>query len=355
MALVRVTYYTDSTSVGGAELSLARLVAEVEGVEVDVLGTDAAVTEMVAAGQPGCRRTVTQAVRSKWDLPRIAAHIHVLRGLEPDLLHVNLRTAWSCQYAIAAALLSPGISCVGTLHSILPPGNRRQARLNRLTLSRLDLLVAVSGTAARAIESYVGLDPSRIRVIENGVPKPSAAVSRPQLPGLVAVAVGRLAPEKRLDVIVDALAETPGVSLVLVGDGPERSALERRVAELRLSERVVFTGWQDDPGAWIRGADLFVHASEREAWSLVVAEAMLAGIPVIASDIPAIVELVGRENGEFLNSGDPAAMASALQALAADSERRRELGRRALARAQGRFDLAATARAYESVYRELAS
>ncbi len=179
---MRVTYYTDSTAIGGAELSFARLVAELDGNDVEVVGIDESVVELVAAGRPGCGRTVIRRVRSKWDLPQIAAHTRTLRELEPELLHVNLRNAWSCQYAILAGLLSRSTACVGTLHSILPPDNRRQGLFNRVTLSRLDSLIAVSGTAARAIEFHVGLDPGLIRVIENGVPPPTSERSAPSSP-----------------------------------------------------------------------------------------------------------------------------------------------------------------------------
>ena len=240
---MRVAVYTDSVVLGGSEVELVRLVEGLpERFDLTVLGTDAEFVAGLAAVRPACSSIVLPKPRSKWDLGPVLAHLLRIRRAGFEVLHANLRTAWSCQYAIAAGQLSPRTAVSGTLHSILPPRNRRQAWLNGRALSRLDALVAISETAARALSADAGVDLKRIRVIENGVPERPAQRWRLR-PGPVIGTVGRLAPEKRHEVLLEAVARLPDATGLLVGDGA--SLRRSRAARPRLESR---TGWYSPAG-----------------------------------------------------------------------------------------------------------
>jgi len=145
--------------------------------------------------------------------------------------------------------------------------------------------------------------------------------------------VGRLAPEKRLPLLMEAFAGMrrgrPAASLALVGDGPLRRELERLAARLGIDGEVRFAGAVPSSGVreWLGAADVFTLVSSLEGFPCSLAEAMAAGLPAVVSDIPGNTQLV-RDGVEGLvaRAADPASIGEALAALAADPEKRRALG-----------------------------
>lgn len=170
----------------------------------------------------------------------------------------------------------------------------------------------------------------RAIMIENPVFAP-AAMSRGA--GLAqCVGVGRLDRQKGFDLLIDAFAQTapnfPSWRLVIWGEGPERSALEQRIAALGLESQVTLAGNSPSPGSWAETATMLVLSSRFEGSPNVVAEAMAAGIPVIAADCdfgPA--ELIDDgQNGLLVPPEDPAALAGAMSRMMADAGLRKRLG-----------------------------
>jgi len=144
------------------------------------------------------------------------------------------------------------------------------------------------------------------------------AAARGLLGKRILLYVGRLAPEKRVDRLIEAVgllqASWPNLVLALVGDGPDRAMLERRAASTAPG-RVLFTGRQEGEGlaAWYRLGSVFALASEHEPFGAVVNEAMVAGMPVICSDRAGARALVGAgKNGEVVDAGRPEALVEAL-------------------------------------------
>src|SRR5204863_6003509 len=125
----------------------------------------------------------------------------------------------------------------------------------------------------------------------------------------VLLAVSRLIRQKGLDVAVRALPLLPqDTVLVVLGEGPEREALERLADELDVSERVFLLGRVPDVAAWLRRAALLVHPARWEGFGLAVLEAMLAGLPVVASDVRSLPELLG-DAGVLVPPDDAGALA----------------------------------------------
>ena len=156
----------------------------------------------------------------------------------------------------------------------------------------------------------------RIVAIPNGVPVPETAWQRrPEWRAAPrAVFVGRLAPEKGLDTLIDAWpsvrATYPEARLILIGEGPERAALEDRVKALGLTlgpgQAVELPGASADPTEALRGADLFVLPSREEGMSIALLEAMALGIPLVASSIPGNRRLVSDfKHGRLAPPDDP--------------------------------------------------
>jgi glycosyltransferase involved in cell wall biosynthesis len=236
-----------------------------------------------------------------------------------------------------------------SLWTVCTPGQRRRRR--RLD-GRLDAHVAVSARLAREVEVLLGRPPGSIETVHNGVPD----VRVEPLPRLRAEPtigfVGRLAAaEKGLDVLLHALVRLPGAAAVLVGDGPDRAALEGLAAELGVADRVVFTGWSNDVRRLLPGFDVLAQPSRREGFGISVVEAMLAEVPVVATDAGGMAEVVvDGVTGVTVPADAPEALADAIAGLLDDPARRRAMGERGRRIALERFSAEAMAAAFAGVY-----
>lgn len=171
---------------------------------------------------------------------------------------------------------------------------------------------------------------------------------------VVAVMVARLAPLKGHDQLLRALARlapaVPRLKVVLVGDGPERAGLEALADELGVADRTTFTGTRRDVPRLLAGADIGVLPSAHEAMPLSVIEQMAGGLPVLATAVGALPDVVADgEEGFLVPVGDLDALTTRLEELTRDDEVRRALGKRARLRAERDFSIEATARAYETM------
>jgi glycosyltransferase involved in cell wall biosynthesis len=279
----------------------------------------------------------------------------MMRNLRPDVCHVNLRTPYACQHGLLAAILTPRAHVVAVEHLPLRAGSRLLRWLKRRTSRRLAAHIAVSDSAARAVEEDAGLKTGSIAVIRNGVPAQPDDTARERLvSGSVIGSTGRLDRQKGFDLVIDALPLLPGVTAVLVGDGPERVALEHRAKEADVADRVILTGWTDRVASLLRGFDVFVLASRFEGLPLVILEAMEAGLPVVASSVGGVSEAVADgETGLIVPPEDSVSLAAGVRKLLADEELRRRLGRRGREVWAAEFDAARMAEEYERLYRGL--
>lgn len=228
------------------------------------------------------------------------------------------------------------------------------------------VIVPSRGTAEELRRRF--LTPStRTVTIPNGIDHTAvariSAMPTPELTGLsgdgpIICAVARLAPEKNLGLLLEAFrrvrAMRPAV-LVILGDGPERTSLEMRVAAWGLSRSVCLFGHRDNVYSYLRRADLFVHTCEFEGFGYTVLEALACGTAVIATDCPyGPREILGdSEFGILVPPDDPAALADAILRLLADPVGRRGWAARGLWRAE-QLSVKRMVAAYESVFTELA-
>jgi glycosyltransferase involved in cell wall biosynthesis len=139
--------------------------------------------------------------------------------------------------------------------------------------------------------------------------------------------LGRLHAVKGFDVLLRAVALLPEAHVVVAGEGPERGALERLIAELGIGERAKLLGWRDDSGALLKAADLFVSSSRHEPLGNMVLEAFSAGTPVLAAQAEGPSEIIRpNEDGVLVPIDDPVALAHAARGILADPALGRALG-----------------------------
>lgn len=174
---------------------------------------------------------------------------------------------------------------------------------------------------------------------------------------MVLISVGRLAPEKNWDTLLQAFAkvhtEHPEVRLVVIGDGPARQSLETLSTELGVADRVTFTGslpFEAIP-RYLKAADIFTFASVTETQGLVTIEAMAAGLPIVAVDGPGTRDIVAHGRQGLLVKNDPEALARGINKLLASPERLQKLSTSALKKART-FDINQLAKQLIRVYEE---
>ncbi|MGN6431116.1 MAG: glycosyltransferase family 4 protein [Gaiellaceae bacterium] len=353
--------------VGGAQGYVASLLPALAGEYDVVVGAHGGAFVREAAERSGIEFVHLEQLRrpiSPWrDLRSFAELYRLLRRQRPDVLHASSSKAGVIGRLAAVAARVP--VRVFTVHGwAFSAHSGAASALYRWA----DRIAGRATTATICVSQRERADGLRARtcradrtvVIPNGVevdayPQASLESAVPRL-----IAVGRLAAPKDWSTLLSALTSLDSeafTELAIVGDGPERERVEDELARRSLEGRVRLLGERDDVPRLLAEADVFLLASRSEGLPLSVIEAMAAGLPIVASDVGGLKELVrDGETGVLVPPGDPVALAEALRPLLANRELRRRLGRAGRARAKALFDLSGFRRAHLELYRrELAA
>ena len=279
--------------------------------------------------------------------------VRLVRALRADVVHTHLVHA--DLYGGVAAKLR-GARLVTTKHND-DPFRAGPFRYVERGLCRLaDRVVAITDALREFTVERVGVPPEKVETIRYGLDDlPEAWGENPadDVPAAarVLLAVSRLTSQKGLDVAVQALPLLPDDTfLVALGEGPERAALEQLARELGVQRRVFLPGRVPDVAAWLRRAAVLVHPARWEGFGLGVLEGMLAGLPVVASRVSSLPELVADgETGVLVRPDDPSALALGI----ARALQEPELGDAGRARAKREFSVARMADRTAALYRSL--
>lgn len=304
---------------------------------------------------PGLRPSIVRRLRAE------------IRAARPDVLHTH--QVGTLFYTGLACLLGSAPLIVHTEHGREKYDQRHRTRwLGRLAGGFASRFYCLTNDMAEWIGSHRIVPRRKVRVIQNGIdvdcyrlPGDTAAV-RAGL-GIPAGApvigtVGRLNEIKRQDVLLRAFARlrTPGPEphLLLVGDGPLRADLEKLAGELGVVGRVHFAGYQDHTPPYLHAMQLFALTSRSEGMPQALLEACVAGVPVVASRVGGIPEVIehGR-TGLLFEPGDEGALAAALESLLGSPEQCRKLAAAAHDRVESAFSVARMAAEYHRDFLEL--
>jgi len=275
-------------------------------------------------------------MRGTWDLGSALALASLHRSLRPDVVHWHAARAHAL--GAMASLLAPGPRRVLSRRVDFPVRRSPGSRL--LYALPVDAILAISACVRDALVAS-GVPSARIRVVPSGIdvapferPFDREAVRRklgltPDV--LLVLQVAALAPHKSQSDLLRAARivakARPDVRFWVAGDGPLRTALEAERQNLGLAERVQFLGFREDVVDLLRSADLFCVSSYLEGLGTSTLDAMASGLPVVATNVGGIPEIVkDGETGLLVPPRDPEAIARAILALVGDPVRRAGMG-----------------------------
>ncbi|MGE4552766.1 MAG: glycosyltransferase family 4 protein [Desulfovibrionaceae bacterium] len=337
---MRICLVISTLRVGGAERALSALANawDARGHQVLVLTFESpdARPSFPLAGGIGVRRLDLLRASSgpcravTENLTRVRALRRALAGFAPDVAVAFMEQTGVLTSLACRGTGIPVICCERTTPGAYSPG-RIWEILRRLVYPAA---AAVTFQTARAAAALPWLGGKSV-VIPNPVAPAPPPGPAPDLPQPLVMAVGRLAPEKQFDVLLRAFARLapthPDWSLALVGEGPERAALEALARDLGVTARVQFTGRVDNVADHLRRAELFALSSRFEGFPNALCEAMACGVPAVAFDCPCGPGEIIRHgvDGLLAPAGDEAAFTAALDRAMGDPGLRAALAARA--------------------------
>jgi len=372
---LRVLHVFPSFEVGGSQSRTARL--------VDGLGEDFEHRLISLSGRDEAAALLAQRERlTLLPPPRRAGSLATALALAARLRHERPDLVLTYNFGSLDAQVAARLTRVPTVHHEDGFGPdetlRRKRRRNwarRLVLRGAAHVVVPSQNLERIARAEWGLAPPRLAYVPNGIDLerfrpagPRADLSSlgldPAAP--VVVALGTLRREKNLERLIGACERLPAelhAQLVLIGDGPERPALEQRAARSSAAARIRFAGPQAEPAPWLRAATIFALSSDTEQMPLSLVEAMAAGLSVAATDVGDVRHVLPGEQAAFLlplpapsapREAGAEGLATALATLLSSAELRARLGRANRARAEERYSFATMLERYRELYRSAA-
>ena len=351
----RSAFVINSLAGGGAERVMCTLLraSEAERAEYEISlilldreKTAYKVPEWVEVVQLDCRRSLLRSLLSL---------VLIYRRSRPDIT-ISFLTRANVANVVAASLLRIPTIISERVNTSSHLGQGAGAALAKLLVKwsypKARKIIAVSSGVAEHLRTSFGVPEQKLSVISNPIDTDEIRFQASQaalvpLNTPYVMAMGRLVPNKNFGMLIEAFARS-GLSgkLLILGEGPERKALQQRADVLGLSERVVIPGFADNPFPALRAAALFVLPSNAEGFPNSLLEAMSVGVPVISTNCPSgpaeVLAGVPREQvvsgvcfaeyGILVTPDEPGAMADALRAMQ-EPERRQCYREKAVRRA----------------------
>jgi glycosyltransferase involved in cell wall biosynthesis len=333
-------------------------------------GNDVTVAVVLDQGDDGsrfCDPIEAAGVRTRrWQVPsRRYDQEHALvtglcRELAPGVVHTH---GYRADVVAARAARRLGIPVVSTAHGFTGGDwkNRLFQRLQCGSFRRAEAVIAVSTRLADDLAGR-GVPGDRIHVVPNAYPDDEPRLPRAAARERLGVPVdrlhlgwvGRISPEKGLDVLLDALShlEDLPITVSVIGDGPDRPALRDRGVSAGAADRVLWHGSLPDAGALFPAFDLFVLSSRSEGTPIVLFEAMAAEVPIVATTVGGVPDVVSEAEAVLTPPEDPARLASAIRRALADRDAAATRARAARRRLTEAFGVGPWVERHADVYRQ---
>lgn len=364
---VQIWYLIGTLSVGGAERTLVDLANNLNRDRFDVtiwtIDEPGPLAEDVA--DHVALRSLNAANKVDFRVP--VQFARVLRAESPDILQSFL--FWDNTLGTITGLVSQQTTVITGVRAVPNEPSRFRSLVRRGTVRLADHTVSNSDAGVKFITQY-GADSGTVSVVRNGrdLTAYRDGTAGPELYESIGISadvpivgtVGRLIERKGHYDLLEAWPtvrqEHPDSQLLLVGDGPERDALEARATQLGIADSVHFLGTRNDVPTLLDAMDIFAFPSHFEGLPGALLEAMAAGLPIVATPVDGNSELVtDGESGVFVPVRSPSALARALSELLSDDSGAHLLGEKAQQIAHSEYTLDRMVKEFESLYTDIES
>jgi len=362
---IKIVYLINGLGSGGAEMMLYRLLGRIDRekyrpVVITLLEFKGPLKEMINnLGVP----VKSVAVRSRYDIFALIRLYHLIKMEKPNILHTQLYAADILGRIIGRLLKVPVI--VTSIRNSNYGGRIRESVI-KWTEKYADVTTIVSSNAAEGFISRGIINREKLKIIYNGLDgslfyrvsdrKKKVLRNKMNIPedGFLWVAVGNLTRQKDYSDLINAFNLLPdeNVSLAIAGSGPLKQFLKKKIIELGLHDRIILLGRVDNVPDLMAAADALVLSSIYEGLPGVLLEAMASSLPVVATTVGGVPEIiVNTKTGFLVPSGDPVKLKEAMdQMMKMTANERFEMGQAGRLRVEENFSLDSMVNAYENIY-----
>ncbi len=358
----RILFYTDTPSYGGAEKQMELLAKHLRhfGYSVSLAcGAYSVLKRRKAELEKAYEHTYLLPTIHKHDPRHYTKLKKLLKTGDFDLIHIHLWNPGSCRYAFWAAQHAK-IPIVTTEHDPFELGGLKH-KIKKMCLAKSDQMIAISLDNYRHLSEYGENVKNRLSLINNGIEvdrfldnhdKASLPVQKGDL---VITCIAELHKRKGQKYLLQAFkklqAEFPTLHLVLVGTGPTEKELKEKYGDI---PNVHFLGWREDVPQILRASDIFVLPSLREAFGLVILEAMASGVIAVAADNGGAKDIIEHgKSGYLVPPANSERLIEVIRIILTNPDQKRDIEKSALERVKTHFTADVMAEKTAEVYGKL--
>lgn len=372
----KILLYTDTPQIGGAELQiflLAKFLNKEKFTPILACSNYPTLNKWCENFAKENIKVIRLNVKHKHDPRHFFQLKKIIRTEKIDLIHAQIWNPASCRYSFSAAA-STQIPLVITEHDPFKLSPLKNF-FKKQTLKKVAKIIAISNDNKKLLSKLYPQQKSKIVVIKNSIDitwwqsqllrftqedrkRIKEEIFNTQENTLIVITVAELHERKGLKYLIEAIPEItrkyPNIKFIFVGDGPNRENLEKLATKLKVENYVTFLGRQKEIPQLLKSADIFALPSRREAFGFVNLEAMITALPIVASKVGGIPEIVvDGKTGILVEPENSDALAKALLKLISDARLREKMGIAGQKTVYEKFDAKKTAREYEKVYGEI--
>jgi glycosyltransferase involved in cell wall biosynthesis len=370
-------FYTDTAQIGGAELQMFLLSKFLNKEEFKVIlacSNHRKLDEWCEKFKNEATEVIRLKVAHKHDPRHLGQIKKIIREKSIDLIHSHVWNPASCRYSFMAAS-STKTPIIITEHDPFKLSKIKDF-FKKSALKKVQKIITVSEENKRTILELYPDYKNKISVIHNGIDttwwqsqllrftkedkeKIKTKIFHANKDTFIITTVAELHERKGLQYLIKAIKPVsekyPNIKLVIIGDGKERQNLRKLIKKLKLSKNVTLAGRQKQIPKLLKSSNIFALPSLREAFGFVNLEAMICELPVVASHVGGIPEIVDKHSGILIKPANPEEISKAITLLIEHQEIREKMGESGKARVLQNFTAGKMAKRYQEIYEDILS
>lgn len=356
---IKIIHIIPALNIGGAEKILIDILRNInknrfEFLVICLKEAGVLASQLQSVGIP----IVSVDKKSKLGIDSLIKMIRIIRKFQPNIIHTHL--FGGTIYGRVSAWIARVKCVVTTEHNITAHEGFAHKIIKKATAGLTNYTTCVSKAVKEYVVAYEGVREPRVQIIYNGIVVEKFWHNQrnySQKENLIIGSVGRLVWQKGFDILIKAMANLKdrNIECYIAGDGELRDVLESNIKQLNLQNKTRLVGSISNIPDFLKKIDIFILPSRWEGLGIAILEAGLSGLPVIASNVDGIKEIINNRNGLLFKVGDVDDLTDKINKLVNNKTKRKKLGARLQQEVKEKFDLKKIVKQYEDFYLRVAS